>query len=53
MLCKAQNVLLYREREKMDGLEKKHVCREFTMEKKSFLLNHIMGSEEQSCPLIY
>ncbi len=22
-------------------------------EEKSFLLNHIMGSEEQSCPLIY
>lgn len=53
MLCKALNVMICREREKMDGLGKQHVHREFTRRKKGFLLNHIMGSEEQSCPLIY
>lgn len=46
MLRKALNVMIYREREKMDGLGKQHVHREFTRRKKGFLLNHIMGSEE-------
>lgn len=34
-------------------LGKQHVHREFTRTKESFLLHLVMGSEEQSCPLIY
>lgn len=37
----------------MDGLGKQHPRRELARREKSFLLNHIMGSEEQPCPLIY